>query len=208
MLAETYSRRIDCNRGIALSEAIYHISQKAITTIFEKKLRDAYLFCAGYSLNNWIVGLNSLGRYKKSKDLVEKELKWLKNRSYEESSEHQCMLRLNLIEAYLGLAHGNDDNEKKLLAKVETILNTSNWDRLEGAYKFKLTQLRQQYARLVQDATNLPVSPDEKQELEEFNKDIEQNLHIFDKSLEKIREIAPEIAARLDDDIKEIDIDT
>ena len=127
MLAETYSRGIDCHLGVVLSEAIYHISQKAITTIFEKKLRDAYLFCAGSSLHNWLLGLNGLGRYQDSVEVGEEKLNWLKNKSYEESLKHQCILCLSLIEAYLGLAHGNNykSNEpnKSFLIRAQELLN-------------------------------------------------------------------------------------
>ena len=206
MLAETYSRGIDCNLGVALSEAIYRLAQEALpTTSCEEKLYGAYLFCAGNSLNSWLLGLNALGQYHDSVQVVERELEWLKDKSYDESQEHQCMLLLSLIEAYIGLAHGNDGKENKLLAKVKTLLDTTNWGSLKGAYEIKLNQLQQKYARLVQDATNLPTSPDKKQELEQkeskqFNEEINENLRIFDKSLENIRKfeeknkIAPKIS--------------
>ena len=209
MLAETYSRGIDCHFGVVLSKAIYELAKQALAANPEKDVYNTYLFCAGSSLHNWLLGLNGLGRYRDSVRVGEEKLNWLKNKSYEESSEHQCMLCLGLIEAYLGLAHGNNSklnepNEsflirvKELLDETKKINKTTLNFKLYKAYQSTSEQLENKYNQLIQAATNLPTSPETKteQEQKQFDREISQNINVLKKSLKSIKEINPELVDR------------
>ena len=205
MLAETYSRGIDCNLGVALSEAIYRLTQQALlTTSCEEYSYGAYLFCAGNSLNSWLLGLNALGQYQSSVRVGEEALKWLKEKSYKESQEHQCMLRLSMIEAYIGLAHANNSKQNELffLTSVKELLDATEADKnnlnKNKAYRITLEQLWHKYNELVQDAIILP---DEKKRIEQSNQKkiiIDKNLDVLKQSSEAIKRIAPEIAESLE----------
>lgn len=196
-LAETYARGIDCRLGVALSEAVYRLSQEALLNHFQDDyLQNAFLFCAGSSLTSWLVGLNNSGQYLSTIQIGESGYEWLSQKTYPESKEHQAIVRLSMVDACLQLAYGGDSTGTKTLEQAGKLLEKTDWSGLSPVYQQTLAQLRRTYHKLVQSATQLPEDAHPNDTNSELFQELDQNLGVLNSGIEALQGAFPEIADR------------
>jgi hypothetical protein len=187
-LAETYSRGIDCQLGVALSETVYRLSQEALLNHFQDDyLQNAFLFCAGSSLTSWLVGLNNSGHFPSTVQIGESGYAWLSQKTYPESKAHLAIVRLSMVDACLQIAHEGVPTRAQTLEQAGTWLDKTDWSGLSPVYQQTLAQLRRTYHQLVQSATQLPEDDHPSDTNSELFQELDQNLGVLNSGIEALQ---------------------